>query len=106
MTLYEWLKLYHRKTGEYPNGWPCSDFKFEEEHGFCVYIPDGDILIIGEVCGDGLYWHKYLNRKAKELGCKTLRFWTKRNPVAFIRKYGYSLTGFVDGHHILEKEVF
>lgn len=105
MTLYDWLKLYHKKTGEYPNGWPGSDFVFDEERGFCVSIQDGDVLIIGEVCGGGRFWLRWLNQKAKELGCSKLRFWTQRNPAAFARKYGFTLTGFVDGHYVLEKEV-
>lgn len=105
MTLYKWLKLYQAKTGEYPNGWPGSEFVFDEERGFCVFIQDGDVLVIGEVCGDGRFWFSYLIDKARELGCNKLRFWTKRNPAAFARKFGFVLTGFSDGHYIMEKEV-
>lgn len=105
MTLYEWFKRYHAKTGEYPNSYPGSEFVFDAEHGFCVHIQDGDTLIIGEVCGDGRHWLNYLTVIAKELGCNKLRFWTKRNPAAFARKFGFVLAGFSDGNFILEKVV-
>lgn len=105
MTLYEWIKLYNKKTGEYPNGYPGSEFIFHEEHGFCVFIKDDDVLIVGEVCGDGRYWLWYLVKKAKEFGCIKLRFWTNRNPAVFTRKFGFTLTGFSDGNFIMEKVV-
>lgn len=106
MTLDDWLLKYHEKTKEYPNSFPGSDFVFDAERGFCVSIPDGSTLIIGEVCGDGRYWLAWLTTMAKELGCNKLRFWTTRNPAAFIRKFGFTLAGFSDGHYVLEKEVF
>jgi hypothetical protein len=103
--LIEWMSYYEHKTGEPFKGWTGANFIFNEEYGFCVYIQDGTTLIIGEVCGDGWHWCSHLNNKAKELGCNKLRFWTKRNPAAFARKFGFVLTGFLDDHHILEKEV-
>ena len=101
----DWIKIYHKKTGEHLTGWPGAAFIFDDERGFCVYIKDDTTLIIGEVCGDGRYWLSYLNDKAKKLGCTKLRFWTRRNPAAFTRKFGFTLTGFSDGHSIMEKEV-
>lgn len=105
MTLYEWIKLYNKKTGEYPNGYPGSEFIFHEEHGFCVFIKDNDVLIVGEVCGDGRYWLKYLIQKAKQLSCTKLRAATKRNPTAYSRFFGAKMVGFSDGNYIFEKEV-
>lgn len=105
MTLYDWIKIYHKKTGEYPNSYPGSSFIFDEDRGFCVYIQDNDVLIVGEVCGNGRYWLNCLNDKARELGCSKLRFWTNRNPEAFSRKYGFMLTGFLNGNYIMEKVV-
>lgn len=105
MTLYHWINQYHAKTGEYPNGYPGSEFIFHEGRGFCVFIRNNDVLIVGEVCGDGRYWLAYLEGKAKELGCTKLRFWTNRNPAAFTRKFGFTLAGFSDGNFIMEKVV-
>jgi len=104
-SLYEWLKLYYAKTNEYPNSYPGSEFIFDEEHGFCVFIRDNNVLIIGEVCGDGRYWLKFLCNKAKELGCSTLRFWTARNYKAFIRKFGFYYMEIIEGKYVLEMGV-
>lgn len=104
-SVLEWLAYYEQRTGEYPNGWPGSEFIFDEERGFCVFIQDDSTLIVGEVCGNGRFWLDYLIQKAQELSCTKLRFWTKRNPAAFTRKFGFVLTGFSDGHYIMEKEV-
>lgn len=106
MTILEWLAFYKKKTGESFQGWPGADFIFDAERGFCVSIKDDDVLIIGEVCGDGRHWVDWLTMMAKQQGCTKLRFWTKRNPAAFSRKFGFMLTGFSDGHYIMEREVF
>lgn len=105
VTLDEWMRRYWAKTGEHLSLWPGAEFIFDGEKGFCVFITDGPRLIIGEVCGDGRYWFDFLVVKAKELDCDLLRFWTKRNPAAFTRKFGFALTGFFDGRFIMEKEV-
>lgn len=105
MTLYEWMQIYHKKTGEYPNPFPGSEFIFEEECGFCVFIKHHSVLIIGEVVGNGIHWLSFLNAKAKEIGCNTLRFGTRRNPKAFSRKYGFETKSHIGKLHIMEKAV-
>lgn len=105
MTLYDWIQFYYKKTGEYPNAYPGSEFIFHEEHGFCVFIKDDDVLIVGEVCGDGRYWLRYLTNKAKEFGCTKLRAATKRNPAAYSRFFGAELVGFLDGDYIFERVI-
>jgi hypothetical protein len=103
--LSDWISHYERKTGETFRGWPHAELAFDAECGFCVSIQDGDILLIGEVCGNGRYWLRFLVQKARELGCTKVRFGTYRNPAAFTRKYGFEVTGFIDGMHVLEKGV-
>jgi len=103
--LNEWISCYERKTGEVFRGWPYAAFAYDAVNGFCVFIQDGDVLLIGEVCGNGRYWLQFLTHKAKELGCIKLRFGTKRNPAAFTRKYKFDVIGFIDGMHVLEKGV-
>lgn len=70
------------------------------EHGFASYSIEGEVLIIGNVYGDGGYWRDFFNDKAKENGCTRLRFATRRNPEAWNRKYEFECVGW-----ILEKDV-
>jgi len=72
----------------------------ENEHGFCSYSIDKDVLIIGNVYGDGKYWDSFLSEIATNNGCVKMRFATRRNPEAFTRRHGYNVVGY-----ILEKEV-
>ncbi len=65
----------------------------ENEHGFCVWRVQDEKLILVNVYGDGTYWNDWATEKAKELEIKTILFATKRKPNAFIRKYGYEITG-------------
>jgi hypothetical protein len=66
----------------------------ENEHGFCVWRREGDALVLSDVYGDGPYWDSWATDKAREIGATKIRFTTKRDPAAFQRKYGYSLTDY------------
>lgn len=60
----------------------------ENEHGFCSYKIDGDTFQVIQAYGDGKYWQTFFEQKAKENNCKRIIFYTRRNPKAFVRKYG------------------
>jgi len=98
--LCEWIAFYEKKTGNKFDNFPNSNFEFNEEKGFCNWMVDGDTLYIGDTAGDGVFWDALMQSKAKEIGCKFIKFGTPRNPNTFIRKFKYKVVGF-----ILEKDV-
>lgn len=98
--LQEWIKFFEKKASCKYTPLPGSQLEFDELQGFCNWKQDNDIMYIGVTCGNGMYWNNFIQLKAKELGCKTLRFGTYRNPATFIRKFGYKVVGY-----ILEKDV-
>lgn len=70
------------------------------DHGFCSYKVSNGILVGFTGYGDGEYWDKFLQEKAKENDCNKYMITTRRNPKVFERKYGFKIAGY-----ILEKEV-
>jgi hypothetical protein len=96
MKLQEWIAFYEKKLGHKFKPFPNSIFEFNEEKGFCVWKQDGKTLMAGDVTGDGRFWDDFLQNKAKELGCKKIKFGTyRKKPTAFTRKYGYKVVGFL-----------
>lgn len=72
----------------------------ENNHGFMIYrIFKGELCVM-QAFGDGKYWDDKAVELARQNGCKTVKFGTKRKPGAFCRKYGYTVAGY-----ILTKEV-
>ena len=77
-----------------------ADAIMHPEHGFMSYRLLPDALLLLQVYGDGSYWNLISIEMAKQIGYRTIRFATARDPRLFERKYGYSTVGV-----ILEKEV-
>lgn len=91
------FERYCRKSGD--DGVYATNL-VDNEHGFCSFRTDRNVLYIINTYGDGKYWDEYLTKVAKENGCTKMRFHTRRNPEAFARKYGAKLVGYV-----MEREV-
>ncbi len=89
-TMVSDLRDYYNRSGDTELG---VGWKEENEHGFCVWRRQDDILILVNVYGDGTYWNEWADDKAEELGVSTIFFATKRNPAAFERKYKYEVAG-------------
>lgn len=95
MTKTEWLDYYREKTG-------CDDLKladdeiifFHPEHGFITFFTHDDILELHHMCGNGKAWQKLLTKIMNDYGLKKLRAFTRRNPKAWIRKYGGHIRGY------------
>lgn len=68
--------------------------KEENEHGFCIWRTSGDKLLLVQVYGDGHYWNKWSDKKARELGMKTILGYTKLNPKIFTQ-YGAKVVGYL-----------
>ena len=86
------IEDYCRKSGD--SAVPDGNTE-ENEHGFIVWRSDGGAFLIVAAYGDGKYWDKWAENKAKELNMKQIIFATKRNPAAFVRQYGYEVTGYI-----------
>ena len=95
MTKTEWLNYYREKTG-------CDDLKladdeiifFHPEHGFITFFTHDDILELHHMCGNGKAWQKLLTKIMNDYSLKKLRAFTRRNPKAWIRKYGGHIRGY------------
>ena len=70
------------------------------ENGFCIWQETENHLYLVQVYGNGKYWDKWAESKAKKLGLNKILFATKRNPDGFCRKYKYKVIG-----HILERSI-
>jgi len=95
-TIEQWLNFYKAKTG-------CEDLRLDEdeavffhpEHGFLTGFTHGDILEIHHLCGDGKYWQGFIkNVIATNCNVKTIRAFTRRNPQAWIKRYGGKIRGY------------
>lgn len=91
----EWLDWYVEHGGS-------RDLELDEretvlshpEHGFATMLAHGDILELHHLCGDGKYWQVVLVEIMKAHGLKKLRAFTRRNPQAWMRKYGGRIRGY------------
>ena len=96
-TIDEWLSWYKEHGGtDSLELAPNELINFYEEHGFITYWIYDDVLEIHHMAGDGKYWLKFLKNTVMSMnGLKKLRFFTTRNPRAWIRKYGNGrITGY------------
>ena len=95
MTRQEWLNYYAEKTG-------CKDLEladdeivfFHHKHGFITFFTHDDILELHHMCGNGKAWQKVLVHIMKENGLTKLRAFTRRNPKAWMKKYGGHVRGY------------
>lgn len=95
MTREEWLDYYREKTG-------CKDLElspdeqvfFHPDYGFITFFTHDDILELHHMCGNGKAWQKVLVQLMKDNGLHTLRAFTRRNPKAWMRKYGGHIRGY------------
>lgn len=95
-TKEEWLKWYQEKTGiEDLELQPDEVIHFHPEHGFITYLYHDDVLELHHMAGDGKYWQKFVRNMLMGMhGLKKVRAFTKRNPQAWIRKYGGHIRGY------------
>lgn len=95
MTPQEWMKYYAQKTG-------CNDLElssdeavlFHPDNGFITFFTHDGILELHHMCGNGKEWQKVIRQFMNDCGLHTLRAFTRRNPQAWMRKYGGHIRGF------------
>ena len=97
-TKSQWLKWYKEHGGsEDLKLHSAESVLFHPDHGFITYLIDNEngILELHHMAGDGKYWQKVLTDTImKTHGLTKLRAFTRRNPKAWIRKYGGHIRGY------------
>ena len=96
MTIQEWLDWYkqHGGSGDLELH-PSETVNYHPEHGFITYFIHDDVLELHHMVGDGKYWQKFIRNMLMGLhGLKKIRAFTRRNPQAWIRKYGGHIRGY------------
>lgn len=92
---YEHWKDYKERSGDdnpvYPGKWVVDD----DEKGFVIFSVDGEYMVVHQMYGDGKYWEEVVKEQARKLGKKKMRWFTKRNPKTWIRKYNAKIIGYV-----------
>ena len=105
MTMDEWLAYYEKHTG-------CKDLElapyetvlFHPDAGFVAFFAHDDILELHHLCGNGKAWQKVLVQAMKDNNLTKLRAFTRRNPAAWMKKYGGHVRGFYMEADISELE--
>jgi hypothetical protein len=92
----EWSELYEGKSRskiEYSRG---EEVLYQPDKGFFSFVlnPDDKCLECCKIVGDGKYWQAQIIAILKHLGWSRVRFFTKRNPEAWIRRYGGHIRGY------------
>lgn len=91
----EWLDWYEARRGEEVAPLDDEQVLFCEEHGFIGFIVHDDVFEIHQMASDSADWWKpQVVRLMKELGLGKLRFFTRRNPNAIMRKHGGRIRGY------------
>lgn len=95
-TKQEWVDYYERKTGgRFVIGY--DEFVlFHPRHGFMTFFVNREdqCIEVHHAVGDGKYWQEQAIRGLKALGMQSVRFFTRRNPEAWIRRYGGHIRGY------------
>ena len=95
MTPEEWRQWYVKHGGALDLELDDREIVlFHPEHGFAAFLTHEDILELHHAVGDGKYWQDVLVKIMKAHGLKRLRAFTRRNPQAWIRKYGGRIRGY------------
>ncbi len=94
-TKNDWLDWYEKRTGTHDLQLDESEFVlFHAEHGFMTFFTHDDIFEIHHMAGDGKYWQQVIKKIMELEGLTKIRAFTKRNPNAWIRKYGGHIRGY------------
>ena len=94
-TKHEWLDWYAKRTGTQDLQLDeCEFVLFHPEHGFITFFSHDDVLELHHLAGDGKFWQEAVLKIMKMEGLKKIRAFTRRNPNAWIRKYGGHIRGY------------
>ena len=91
MTLAEWIEKYNKKNPEDkydPN--PGYQLLFREDKGFCEVRIEENMILLGQLAGDGRFFKERAEEAARKLGLKEGGTYCIRKEImAYIRLFGY-----------------
>ena len=88
-TLDEWIKLYEKKTRlPYENTDKRMVRYFFPERGFAEIGISKDMVIVGQLSGDGLFWKRVAEILAMERGITHLGCFLVREPESYLKFFG------------------
>ena len=91
MTLQDWIDKYNRKCPEPFKRDERYDFFFVPDKGFCEIGQTEHMIQARQMCGDMLFWRDALEKVCKASGLKVIGTYCVRNPLAYIRRAGFSI---------------
>ena len=91
----EWIDEYERRTGGKFQPDPAEFILFSPQHGIATFFRDEreKCLECHYMVGDGKFWSGEIKKIVWALGYDKAHFFTRRNPKAWIRKYGGHIRG-------------
>ena len=105
MTKDEWLDWYVQHGGQKDlHLHDDESVLFHPEHGFISFFFH-DILEIHHCAGDGKYWQNVIIQIMKMHDLNRVRFFTTRNPKAWIRKFGGHIRGYYMEVDLLDTKI-
>ena len=94
-TLEEWIKVYEKKTGEEFKHDERFAFFYLPEKGFCEVVATDEVIIVGNVCGDGRFWRNFVDKLAQEFNIKLGgTIFCRKEFRAYIRLLGFKIDKF------------
>lgn len=95
-TKQDWVDYYEKKTGGRFVMAPDEMVLFHPRHGFLTFFlnQEDECIEVHHAVGDGKFWQAQAIRMLHVLGMKRVRFFTRRNPEAWIRRYGGHIRGY------------
>ena len=91
-TLEEWIKIYETKTKlKYEKPDPRTVRFFFPDRGFAEIGITQDMVVIGQMSGDGVFWKQVAEILAKERKISHVGTWIVRNVEAYIKFFGVEI---------------
>ena len=94
-TQSEWLDWYTKRTGT--KNLELEEYEsvlFHPDYGFLAFFTHDDVFEIHHMAGDGKFWQKVIMKIMELENLTKIRAFTRRNPKAWIRKYGGHIRGY------------
>lgn len=92
MTLKEWIAFYDRKTNSSFKRDENAVFLFLPDKGFCELYATKNLIVIGQMAGDGRFWRAKTEEIGRRVGLsKGGARAIRKNVCAYIRLFGFKI---------------
>lgn len=87
----QWIAIYEKKVGKFERDERFSLFYLPDK-GFCELTATDNMVVIGQVSGDGRFWKKFAEDVAQRLGLKVCGCYCWRDSThAWARLFGFKV---------------